>query len=106
MIDFGCGIGATLEIFSNRLSSNDVRLDGFDISSQTDNNHHQILKIKSVEDFYSDFDSISNKYDLIPLVHVLEHIPNPLEVLSFLAQKLKANEAIFIAVPDALKNPF
>jgi SAM-dependent methyltransferase len=106
MLDFGCGIGTTLEYFSRKLEPNKIKLDGFDIGSRVDNNHHQILKIKHVENFYSDFESITGKYDLITLVHVLEHVPNPLEVLLFLANKLNPDGTLFIAVPDAMQNPF
>lgn len=49
---------------------------------------------------YNNFDSIHNKFDIICLVHVLEHISDPVLFLSDIRERfLNFNGAIFIEVP-------
>lgn len=44
--------------------------------------------------------SAGQQYDVVIINHVLEHLPNPPEVLNILAKLLKPNGVIYIAVPD------
>ena len=46
------------------------------------------------------------QFDMISLVHVLEHISHPLELLATVSGKLKPGGFVFIEVPDAERNPF
>ena len=47
----------------------------------------------------------NNKFDVIILRHVLEHLENPLETINFLYEKLNTGGVIFIEVPNFdLKN--
>ena len=50
---------------------------------------------------YDDLSYISNKFDIITMFHVLEHIPYQLKVLKNLKKKLKNKGKIIIEVPHA-----
>jgi 2-polyprenyl-3-methyl-5-hydroxy-6-metoxy-1,4-benzoquinol methylase len=45
--------------------------------------------------------SLVKKYNYIFLIHTLEHVENPVEVLKLLASKLEKTGMLFIAVPNA-----
>ena len=72
------------------------------------NLNSKILKSKNFVKFISvkNFKNSKKKFDLITLIHVLEHLHKPIEILSILAKKLKENGIIFIQIPNFLLNPF
>ena len=102
LLDFGCGNGAFLKAFAELNS--EWKLYGYDL----DETHQQeVLSIPNVEEFYySNLDQISQRFDLISMVHVLEHIPNPIKILQSLRRLLRPNGMILIQVPDWTENPF
>lgn len=50
--------------------------------------------------------AIKEKYDLITLIHVLEHLENPRVALTNLSEHLKLNGHLLIQVPNTSENPF
>jgi SAM-dependent methyltransferase len=56
--------------------------------------------------FHGDFSSVSGPFDLISLVHVLEHIPDPLSALIKLPDLLTENGWLLIQVPDYSQTAF
>jgi 2-polyprenyl-3-methyl-5-hydroxy-6-metoxy-1,4-benzoquinol methylase len=50
---------------------------------------------------YANLDEVNQCFDVITLFHVLEHLPDPINVLKQLANKLNANGWIIIEVPNA-----
>ena len=97
-IDFGCGIGELLE----RLPNGSI---GFDINPHTveycKNKGLKVLLYQYESDHY-DFKEIEKgEFQTFILSHVLEHIPNPVEVLKKIISscRLKSINKIIIVVP-------
>jgi hypothetical protein len=60
-----------------------------------------------VEGFFSSsLEGIPGQFDLISLVHVIEHIPGPTGFLRSLAERLKHGGLLLLEVPDCRTNSF
>lgn len=101
VLDFGCGNGAFLKAFSQLHS--DWELYGLEQSTLF---REQVLSIAGVRGFYSDLDTCTEKFDLISLIHVFEHLDTPIELLATLQKFLNPNGQILIQVPNIAENPF
>lgn len=101
-LDFGCGNGAFLRAFSRALPG--WTLFGSEVSEK----YKQVVEsIPGVERLYTGgIDSLPGGFDLISLVHVIEHIPGPGSFLQMLAAKLKPGGLLLIEVPNCEANPF
>ena len=98
VLDIGCGTGDLLSAFEN---------DGWKINGVEPSDKARELagrKISSKELLVSDIDALSNdpkdKYDVITMFHVLEHVPNLLEYVARLKQLLTKDGCLVIAVPN------
>ena len=91
ILDFGSGLGVFPEFLSNRGYSVDC------VEANHDSNGFIQYKLK-IPCYYEVPD---RKYDVITLVHVLEHIEHPKEFLSGLKENLTKDGKLFIEVPDA-----
>jgi len=100
-LDYGCGKGAFLRAFSHKVSN--WELVGLD---QTEVNRAHIEQIPEASYMAIAIKDLHGHFDLISLVHVLEHIVNPMATLNDLRGKLAPNGSIFIQVPHLLENPF
>jgi len=102
LLDIGCGNGAFLRAFGRRLPQ--WRLNG----SEFDTRHKPTVEaIPRVERFYSgSLEDIQGSFDLISLVHVLEHISGPTAFLSRIRKLIKPGGLLLIEVPDCKINPF
>jgi SAM-dependent methyltransferase len=102
MLDVGCGNGATLRAFS--CLRPEWNLFGTELSERY---KAQVESIPGVEAMLStDPSSVPGEFDLLSLVHVLEHIPDPIAYLKSLRPKLKPDGLLLIEVPDHSCNPF
>jgi len=103
ILDFGCGLGNFLAE-THKIAPN-ASLYAYDLS---DKNRKQLQKIPTFQEFYfGDLANINKKFDLVTLVHSLEHIPNPREVLSHIRENLLTeNGKIFIQVPNCFISSF
>lgn len=91
VLDFGCGIGTFIKL-SNKITKESH---GLEI------NKNLLLKLKNKSKIFSNIDQINNKYDYITMFHVLEHIPNSIEVLKKLKKLLKPKGKLIIEIPHA-----
>lgn len=94
IVDFGCGAGSFLKqskMFANSITGIELQQDYVD-----DLNKEKI-------NCFKDISEIDNEQDCIFLFHCLEHIQNPIELLSKIKEKLKGNKRgkIVIEVPHA-----
>lgn len=92
ILDFGCGNGDFLnliESYTNLTHGLEKDINYFKKFSHLEN-----IKL------YSDI-PVLQKYDIITLFHVLEHIKNPIETLKQLSQHLTATGKIVIEVPNS-----
>jgi len=101
VIDVGCGIGATLKAFSMR---GGWRLYGLEIGTE---NLAFLRRIDGFEELYTCSPAeLPGKFDLVTMVHALEHFPEPLRTLRDLRGKIAPGGRLFVEVPNAEANPF
>ncbi len=93
ILDFGCGWGGFLNNIKNskKLYGLEVRDDCF----------HFIKKKMKIIKIFNNFNQINEKFDLITMFHVLEHIPEQVKLLKKLKEKLNNNGKIILEVPHA-----
>lgn len=101
MLDFGCGNGAFLKEFHRRYPKWDL------YGTEKNNRNYKKLKIiKKFKKLYLANEKLpKNFFDFISMVHVLEHIPNPSQILRKIQEHAKQNGLFFLQVPNANKNP-
>jgi len=102
LLDFGCGNGAMLSAIADLWP--DWDLYGSDLSDKTIARLRTIPRFKEL--FVGPIDAILDRFDLITLIHSLEHLPEPLEVLRQLGGLLEKSGRLFVQVPDAVRNPY
>lgn len=93
IVDFGCGAGYFLQLAERHA----IRASGVEISDRSllKLAEHGISGHRSIEE-------VSHSVDSLFLFHVLEHLPNPIETLKLLRQKLDPEQGrIVIEVPHA-----
>jgi 2-polyprenyl-3-methyl-5-hydroxy-6-metoxy-1,4-benzoquinol methylase len=102
LLDIGCGNGGFLRACSRALPG--WRLAGSEFSAQ---HRDTVEKISGVEKLYvGALDAIPGTFDVISLIHVLEHIPAPTAFLKAVSAKLSPGGWLLIEVPDCSVNPF
>jgi SAM-dependent methyltransferase len=106
-LDIGTGSGVVLRSVSSHLSRScfdDVRLFGQDVS---DHERHSILAIPGVESFLcQDIDDIDMQFDVVSMVHVLEHMPDPNAIVQTLSRRLTKSGVLLVQVPNIQQNPY
>ncbi|MGB6943702.1 MAG: class I SAM-dependent methyltransferase [Bryobacteraceae bacterium] len=101
VLDVGCGTGATLRSFSER---GGWRLYGQEMDRK---NIHFLTALAGFESLYTDSPAgLPGQFDLITMVHALEHFPEPAETLRGLRSKIAPGGRIFVEVPNAEANTF
>ncbi|MEQ8787993.1 MAG: class I SAM-dependent methyltransferase [Pirellulaceae bacterium] len=102
MLDVGCGNGGMLRSFSSLHEG--WRLAGSELSNRF---RDRVLSIPRVEEFYSDtLDTIHAEFDLITMLHVLEHVEEPVQLLVDAARLLQDDGSLLIQVPNLAETPF
>jgi trans-aconitate methyltransferase len=102
MLDIGCGNGAFLRAFSQRYP--DWQLAGLELS---DRNRATIEAIPGVTQLHvGPLANVAQRFDLIVLIHALEHIPDPVAYLRSLTAHLNPGGRLLIEVPDLTSSPF
>ncbi len=101
-LDVGCGSGVTLRALSKQRPG--WQLFGHDLDEQGRE------RLRSIPGFTAFFTcspgEIQGTFDLVTMVHSLEHFPDPLDTLRQLLSRLAPNGRLFIQVPNAAENPF
>jgi len=100
ILDIGCGSGFTLKRISHLYPDNKLFAHDYDKKEIK-----KIKEIKNFEDFYTgNINKIKNKFDLIILMHVFEHVERPINFLNILKKKLTPNGVICIQSPNIERN--
>jgi 2-polyprenyl-3-methyl-5-hydroxy-6-metoxy-1,4-benzoquinol methylase len=93
ILDFGCGWGGFLKCITEA-----KLLTGIELREECINYiKKNIKKIKIT----NNINNLNDKYHIITLFHVLEHIPYQIETLKKIKKKLSKNGKIIIEVPSA-----
>lgn len=101
-LDVGCGGGAFLAALAAERPQ--WRLFGNDLG---DRNEPSLRAIPGFEALYTgEADSVPGQYDLVSLIHSLEHLPAPVDSLRSLQSKISPRGRLFIQVPDVSRTPF
>jgi 2-polyprenyl-3-methyl-5-hydroxy-6-metoxy-1,4-benzoquinol methylase len=92
-LDFGCGLGGALDA----LAGEAAWATGLDLSRERQaivraKGHHAVASLSDIE---------PASLDVATLFHVLEHIPNPVEVLQQIRARLKPGGTLVVEVPHA-----
>ena len=100
-LDVGCGTGGTLKALSKR---GGWRLYGLETDSK---NLPFLAPIEGFENLYTcAIADLPERFDLVTMVHALEHFPEPLATMRQLHDKIAPGGRLFVEVPNAEANPF
>jgi 2-polyprenyl-3-methyl-5-hydroxy-6-metoxy-1,4-benzoquinol methylase len=95
VLDYGCGLGNFLEVLSSKkLIPYGVE---FDNEAAKFAANKADCKVCTVDEFMSD--SFKQKFDAIHLGDVLEHLPNPIESIDTILNRLKPGGVFFVEGP-------
>jgi 2-polyprenyl-3-methyl-5-hydroxy-6-metoxy-1,4-benzoquinol methylase len=101
-LDIGCGNGRFLKAFGKSLPS--WRLTGTEFDEQHKNLVENLPRVEKLHT--GPLSGLAGEYDFISLIHVLEHIPNPVAFLREVATKLAPEGILFVELPSYQTNPF
>jgi 2-polyprenyl-3-methyl-5-hydroxy-6-metoxy-1,4-benzoquinol methylase len=102
LLDVGCGNGTTLRAFNGIAPG--WSLAGLDV---TDHYKTLVEAIPGVDAFYTGAAGVvPGQFQVITLIHSLEHIAEPSKFLAGLRDKLTIDGLLVVQVPDCWQNPF
>ena len=99
LLELGLGHGYTTNILSKNFDRHLV-LDGSKAVIKNFQTKFPECKSEIVETYFETFKS-DEKFDLIVMGFILEHVDNPIQILKHFKQFLSPNGRMFIAVPNA-----
>ena len=102
MLDVGCGNGATIRAFGQAAPGWTKAGTEFDGKYRT-----EVESIANTEPLYvGPVEEVPGTFDVITMIHVLEHIVDPVDVLATLRGKLVPGGLLLIEVPHHPANAF
>ena len=102
MIDIGCGNGAAIRNFSRALPQ--WCIDGNELSDKALSDLMGVTGFRSLHT--GPVSDIKHQYDLVSLIHSLEHMPSPLDTMESVLNLLKKDGLLLVEVPDIETSPF
>lgn len=102
LLDVGCNKGILLREFSKNFPRWTVS--GHEISKDYSVFVKRIPKLGKF--YWGDISKIKERFDLITLIHTLEHVPNPPSFLEKLRKLLKPDGVLLVEVPNFSQNAF
>lgn len=102
MLDVGCGNGALIRAFSTLLPG--WSLAGTELNDKYRATVEAIPRVEALHICAPE--NVPGTFDLVTLMHALEHIPDPVNFLAKLATKLPVGGRLLVEVPDHAQNPF
>lgn len=100
-LDFGCGFGKTAQLFS-MLGYRTVAFDTSPARLEYVKALDGSLKVVSSQNEIVE----ESSFDIIAIDNVLEHVPNPHDILQFVTSICKDNAIIFVSVPSYERKRF
>jgi 2-polyprenyl-3-methyl-5-hydroxy-6-metoxy-1,4-benzoquinol methylase len=102
MLDVGCGNGATIRAFGQVAPGWTKAGTEFDAKYR-----REVESIANTEPLYvGGVEAVPGTFDVITMIHVLEHIIDPVAVLGAIRGKLAPGGVLLIEVPHHPANPF
>lgn len=102
VLDYGAAKAESLRRLANHIPG--IECCVFDVSRDYQSNWHEWIP-SDRQAVYEIPISWERSFDLVTACFVLEHVAEPVEVLTAIARLLKPNGKVFILVPDAISNP-
>ncbi len=99
LLELGLGHGHTVKYFADSFKSYRI-LEGSRQVIQQFRTHHNDRNVSIVETFFEDF-ATSEKFDVISMGFILEHVSDPKAILKQYREFLSPNGRLYIAVPNA-----
>lgn len=99
LLECGIGHGYTSELFEQYFK-NHVVIDADERLIANYCKQHPKTKIKFINSYFEDFEG-TEKYDIIVLGFILEHVDDPVYIIKKMLTQLKENGQMFITVPNA-----
>jgi 2-polyprenyl-3-methyl-5-hydroxy-6-metoxy-1,4-benzoquinol methylase len=98
LLDFGCGKGVFLYIAAKHQYKNAI---GVETSLPRANYAKEAFNLHVETGFYSKGRIAGGNFDIVSIFHVMEHLPNPIELLSqLLKDNLKQGGLLILEVPN------
>lgn len=102
LLDIGCGNGAFLKSFGKVYRN--WSLAGFE---RDDSFRDDIMKIEGVAQFFSgSVEGIGKTFDVVTMIHVIEHVLDPVEMLRQVRKLMIPGGFLLIQTPSFQDNPF
>lgn len=97
ILEIGCGQGDFLKLLSK-----DIACECFGFDPSFKQNSQEFKNIKFFKEFFDKnaIERFEEKFDLIIMRHIIEHIQYPGEMLDFLQESLEEKGKIYIEIPD------
>jgi len=99
LLELGLGHGYSTTIFAETYNEHTV-LDGSPAVIKHFKAKHPECKVNIIETYFEEFKS-DEKYDLIVMGFILEHVDNPVQILKHFKTYLKEDGILYAAVPNA-----
>lgn len=99
LLELGIGHGLTTSIFARRFDRH-VVLDGSSAVIDNFRAKHPQCAAQVVEAYFEEFDT-EERFDLVVMGFVLEHVDDPLEILRRYRKFLTPQGRVFVAVPNS-----
>jgi len=102
LLDIGCGTGAAIRSFGMEFPG--WKLNGADLTAKALPHLRQIPGFDRL--YAGDLTAIENTFDLVSMIHSLEHFPDPCDGLKSARGCLGQRGRLLVEVPNAAANPF
>jgi len=102
ILDVGCGRGAFLREFGRQFPG--WALSGTEFDDRNLGDLQSLPKWKHLQTV--GFEDLVGQYDVISMIHVLEHIEDPVACLAALRKRACSGALLLVQVPDWTENPF
>ncbi|MFM8683216.1 MAG: class I SAM-dependent methyltransferase, partial [Chthoniobacterales bacterium] len=102
ILDVGCGRGAFLAEFSRKF--HDWTLSGTEFDDRNVEVLRKLARFKTLQT--ARFEDLQGGHDFISMIHVLEHIEDPVACLTALRRRARDGALLLVQVPDWSENPF
>lgn len=103
-LDVGCGQGAMIAEFRKRYPT--AQCIGVEPSADAADfcRRRHGVRVEALQWDSLDSDMLPGPFDVITLIHVLEHVVDPVDVLTKAVDRLSSNGRIYVEVPDLLSD--